>query len=180
MGRGGAMGLPGLGVENKVLMDRPVRGGAMDVMPDGIVGGMGRGVAMNARPIDAPVRRLAMNAKPLSLPGRGSGLGAGRQSISVGGMPPPLRGSGMKKSFMDKMDRSGRGGALNARTVNRGGGMTSDANSAPMVRNFRPIKDVDLDLPIMRAGGVVRGSGLARKGVGMALAMRGVGRGKVV
>lgn len=129
------------------------------------------------------------------------------QKEIVGGMGRPLERPGMKGSPAAIMGRPGRGGAMpsdisqgigfGAQPMGRGGsiggatgyqaggGMTSDADSVPMGRGFRKGGAV-------KAKKNMRGGGLARKGVGMALAKgglakraggcakRGVGRGKMV
>ena len=111
----------------------------------------------------------SMEAQPVRLPGRGGAMpSAISRGIASGAQPMGLSGS--------------IGGATGYQA---GGGMTSDADSVPMGRGFRKGGAV-------KAKKNMRGGGLARKGVGMALAKgglakraggcakRGVGRGKMV
>jgi hypothetical protein len=125
------------------------------------------------RPVGRPGRGGAMpsmEAQPVRLPGRGGAMPSAisRGIIASGAQPMGLSGS--------------IGGATGYQA---GGGMTSDADSVPMGRGFRKGGAV-------KAKKNMRGGGLARKGVGMALAKgglakraggcakRGVGRGKMV
>jgi hypothetical protein len=108
--------------------------------------------------------------RPVGRPGRGGAMPSAisRGIIASGAQPMGLSGS--------------IGGATGYQA---GGGMTSDADSVPMGRGFRKGGAV-------KAKKNMRGGGLARKGVGMALAKgglakraggcakRGVGRGKIV
>jgi len=168
-------------------MGRPIRGGGMTSDIGSVP--MGRGGAM-----------ASMEAQPVRLPARGRGA-SGLQKEVVGGMSRPLERPGMKGSLASIMGAPGRGGAMTsdagsvpmgrggsiggATGYQAGGGMTSDADSVPMGRGFRKGGAV-------KAKKNMRGGGLARKGVGMALAKgglakraggcakRGVGRGKMV
>jgi len=174
-------------------MGRPIRGGGMTSDIGSVP--MGRGGAMPS-----------MEAQPVRLPARGRGA-SGLQK-EIGGMGRPGRGGAMPSMEAQPVRLPGRGGAMpsaisqgiiasgaqpmglsgsigGATGYQAGGGMTSDADSVPMGRGFRKGGAV-------KAKKNMRGGGLARKGVGMALAKgglakraggcakRGVGRGKMV
>jgi|694.fasta_scaffold52615_8 hypothetical protein len=168
---------PGRGNEG---MYRPIgrsgRGGSFSDI-QGIIGGaMGlpiRGGGMTSDIGSVPMGRggamASMEAQPVRLPGRG------------GAMP-----SAISRGIASGAQPMGRGGSIGGATgYQAGGGMTSDADSVPMGRGFRKGGAV-------KAKKNMRGGGLARKGVGMALAKgglakraggcakRGVGRGKMV
>ena len=123
------------------------------------------------RPIGRPGRGNEGMYRPIGRPGRGGAMGI----QTGGGMTSDANSTPM-----------GRGGSIGGATsYQAGGGMTSDADSVPMGRGFRKGGAV-------KAKKNMRGGGLARKGVGMALAKgglakraggcakRGVGRGKMV
>ena len=207
MNRGGAMGRPGRGgampsmevqtarlpgrgsamsAVEQVLgsRGRPGRGGSFSDI-QGIIGGaMGlpiRGGAMTSDVNSVPMNRGGAMGRPgrgnegmyrpIGRPGRGGAMGI----QTGGGMTSDANSTPM-----------GRGGSIGGATgYQAGGGMTSDADSVPMGRGFRKGGAV-------KAKKNMRGGGLARKGVGMALAKgglakraggcakRGVGRGKMV
>jgi len=182
MNRGGAMGRPGRGGSFSDIqgiiggaMGLPVRGGAMTSDVNSVP--MNRGGAMSSmeRGLGSQVR-----------PDRGGSLKPGMRPLasSEAYMRKPGRGGGMTSDA--NSTPMGRGGSIGGATsYQAGGGMTSDADSVPMGRGFRKGGAV-------KAKKNMRGGGLARKGVGMALAKgglakraggcakRGVGRGKMV
>jgi hypothetical protein len=171
MNRGGAMGRPGRGGSFSDIqgiiggaMGLPIRGGAMTSDVNSVP--MNRGGAMGR-----PGRGNEGMYRPIGRPGRGGAMGI----QTGGGMTSDANSTPM-----------GRGGSIGGATgYQAGGGMTSDADSVPMGRGFRKGGAV-------KAKKNMRGGGLARKGVGMALAKgglakraggcakRGVGRGKMV
>lgn len=145
-------------------MGLPIRGGAMTSDVNSVP--MNRGGAMGR-----PGRGNEGMYRPIGRPGRGGAMGI----QTGGGMTSDANSTPM-----------GRGGSIGGATgYQAGGGMTSDADSVPMGRGFRKGGAV-------KAKKNMRGGGLARKGVGMALAKgglakraggcakRGVGRGKMV
>lgn len=155
-------------------------------------------------------------AQPVRLPGRGSAMSAVEQGLGLqvrpdrgGSLKPGMRPLASSEAYMRKPPRGGASGGgmggsrpmprpIESPVMDKGPAIDSNyAMTRPVMFGKGAPASMEAAAPAFRKGGAVkgkkmRGGGLARKGVGMALAKgglarraggcakRGVGRGKMV